>query len=232
VTRARPPLVHAARLGAAAALVVAACWLAACADEPPTESRLLVLDGIEFRLAEVEPYVKFLDVGLPEGGRKTKILRVLEDYLIPLRIAQRTFAAERAAKRKEAEAMASVATNVHELDARSKLLTDRFRRDVPRNKAPLPVAMHLFDPALTGSVSPPIELPHGWILVAAFDFKQSPLALDDYVDSLQVGFLTHTAGAWQEWFAAQKPSLADKATFVHPDYETAIPQWIQPPKRP
>ena len=80
---------------------------AACRSEAAPETRLLVVDGIEIQLADVAPYVAFLDSFLPEGGKKTKIHRVLEEHLIPLRLAQRAFPVERAALAERAKALAA-----------------------------------------------------------------------------------------------------------------------------
>jgi hypothetical protein len=56
--------------------------------------------------------------------------------------------------------------------------------------------------------------------------------MDDIVSSLRVGFVTHTAKQWYDYYEEQKRLLATKATFVHPDWVTAMPEWIQPPRQP
>lgn len=207
--------------------------VAACTRQPPVESRLLVVDGIEIRLEEVEPFVAFLDSFLPEGGRKTKIARVLDEHLLPLRLAQRAFVAERQELRARAEALAAVAGNVAELEQHAAQIETKRRSTLTRTRAMLPIAMRLFDPLQTGAVGPPIEVPQGWFVAGAYDFIASPgLALEDAVDALQVGFVTHTAVQWREWLAEQKQSIADKVTFVHPDYHGALPSWLRPPRQP
>jgi hypothetical protein len=218
-----------------AAGVALAAVLAACGGEPAAsaETRLLVLDGIEITLADVAPYVTFYDGYLPEGGRKSKVLRALEDQVLPLRLAQRAFAPQRAAQRQLAEAICSVATNAIELEQQSQQVRDKRRANLTRGTALLPVGMWAFDPTRVGAVSPPLELPHGWFVVGLFDLKESTgLVLDDYVDALQVGFVTHTRIEFDAWYREQQVLLADKATFVHPDYEHALPSWLRPPKRP
>lgn len=213
------------------ALAVAAA-AAACGREAPAETRLLVLDGIEITLADVEPYVAFYDSYLPEGGRKSKVLRALDDHLIPLRLAQRAFPEERARLRAQAEALCSVATNAYELEQQSQQVKDKRRSNLTRSTALLPVAMHVFDPARVGAVSPPIELPHGWFVVGVFDLQPSPgLVMADYVDALQVGFVTHPSPQFQAWYLEQQGLLADKAAFVHPDFEHAMPPWLRVPPR-
>jgi hypothetical protein len=220
--------------GVVAALTVTGLVLGGCGDEKPVdEPRLLVLDGIEFRLDDVMPYVQFFDSFLPEGGRKTKVQRVLEEYLIPLRLAQRAFPNERQTQKANADGLRSVATNVEELERQTAQVKDKLRANMTRMQALLPVAMFLFDPLRVRAVSDPIELPQGWFVVAAYELFQSPgLQVSDYVDALQVGFVTHTAGEFYKWYEAQKVALASKATFVHPDFVTAMPPWIQPPKQP
>lgn len=217
----------------AAALLAVTVLLSACSGDAPAEERLLVLDGIEIRLAEVEPYVAFLDSFIPEGGRKTKIQRVLDEYLVPLRLAQRAFPAERRQLKERADALRSVATNVNELEQQSRLIKEKRRSNLTRMHAHLPVAMFAFDPLRVGAVSPPLEMPEGWYVVGAFDLRESPgMVLDDYIDALQVGFITHTTSQWHEWYDAAKVELADKASFVHPDYVNAMPPWIRPKKQP
>lgn len=225
-----------ARLALACATAIGAAGLgfATCGGAPPKEERLLVLDGIEIRLADVEPYVAFLDSFVPEGGRKTKIQRVLEDHLIPLRLAQRNFGEQRRALHEQALSLCSVATNVYELEQQTTNRREKRRSEMTRTHAFLPVAMYAFDQLRVGSVSPPLEIPEGWVVVGVHDLKESPAGLlSDAVDALQVGFTTHTPDVWREWYSNEKTRLADKATFVHPDYVHAMPPWIRiPPKQP
>ena len=224
------PFLPLARL---AALTAAALALAGCnRTPPPAEHRLLVLDGIEITLAEAEPYVAFLDSFMPEFGRKTKLRRVVEEHLLPLAVARREFGPQRKEQLELAKQLCSVATNAHELEQQTQQFKDKRRSNMTRLQAKLPVSMFLFDQLQMGAASAPIELPQGYFVVATFDLTRSAMALDDFVDALQIGFVTHTAGEWYEWYEAQKPRLAGKATFVHPDYRDAIPDWIQLPKQP
>jgi hypothetical protein len=218
-------------LGAALA-ALAGAW-SACREQPPAETRLLVLDGMEFQLADVDAYVAFLDSFLPEAGRKTKIQRVLDELLIPRALARRAFATEREQLRQRALELCKVATNVNELDQQTKQVSERRRAEVTRAHLPLPVAMYAFDPLLVGSVSEPIEVPQGFIVAGVFDLREaSQMALADYVDVLQIAFVHHRAADWKQWYQAEQARLADKATFVHPDHVHSIPQWIRPVKNP
>jgi hypothetical protein len=222
------PMPH--RLPLSVALLAALA--AGCSDKTPPETRLLVLDGIEVRLDEVEPYVRFLDESVPEGGRKTKVQRVLEEQILPLKLAQRAFPAERKLLRERAELLRSVSTNAYELEQNAAAIKDKRRAKFPRLHAKLPVAMFLFQLENLGSVSATIELPEGFSVVGSFDAKQHQLALEDSVDALEVAFFTHLGKEWREWLQAEQARVADKLTFVHPDYRFALPSWIHPPKQP
>ncbi|MBL8754861.1 MAG: hypothetical protein JNK15_16265 [Planctomycetes bacterium] len=205
-------------------------WIHAVPDWLDT-GKLLVIDGIEITHRDVAPYVVWLDSYLPEGGLKAKVRRALDDHLLPVRVAQRSFAKERAEQRQRADALRSVATNIEELDRATAQMASRRRSNVSRSKVHLPVAMFLFDPLNVRGTSQPIELPMGWFVVGAFDLVESPAQmLDDYCDALQVGFVTHTADQWRTFYDAQRLELAAKVTWVDPAWVSALPDWIKPPK--
>ncbi|HEU4420824.1 MAG TPA: hypothetical protein VFT55_17935, partial [Planctomycetota bacterium] len=203
------------------ALGALALLLAACGGEAPApESRLLVVDGIEIALTEVEPYIKFLADFMPNAGRKTRVQLVLDQYLLPLRLAQRAFPSQRAEQLARAEALCAIATNVAELEQQAALLPPEMKdvRYLRRTQARLPVAMFLFDQMLQGSVSRPIEVPSGYFVVGCLELRESQSALDDHAKALQIGFVTHTGTEWKQWLEAEHARVADKVTFVHPDY--------------
>jgi hypothetical protein len=209
--------------------------LAACGgNAPPAESRLLVVDGIEIALSEVDPYIEFLASFMPNAGRKTRVQLVLDEYLLPLRLAQRAFPKQRAEQREHAEALCSVASNVEELQQRAAMMPPHMKdvRNIRRTHAQLPVAMFLFNQMLQGSVSPPIEVPSGYFVVGSLGMHETQSALDDYCTALQIGFVTHSGTEWQQWIEAEHARIADKVTFVHPDYREALPTWLKPPKLP
>lgn len=223
-------------VGVALVLVAGACValsLATCREPaaPPVKD-LLVVDGITIGLGELEPYVQFLDSYLPEGGRKAKVRRVLEEHVLPLRLAQRAFAAERLEQLRRATDLCAVASNAAELENQSSAIADRARKNVTRAQARLPVALFLFDPQRTGSVSPPIEVPQGFIVAAAWSITEDALAVGDYADALQVAFTTHRADEWIAWVSAEQKRIADKVTFVHPEYREAMPPWLVLPRLP
>jgi hypothetical protein len=86
--------------------------------------------------------------------------------------------------------------------------------------------MFLFDPLTTGGTSDPIEVPRGWIVASAYEIKEAALVLDDVADAVQVGFLTHSPGDWVTWLEQEQRRLADKVTYVHPDFREHLPEWI------
>jgi hypothetical protein len=56
--------------------------------------------------------------------------------------------------------------------------------------------------------------------------------LNDGVDLLQIFCVTHTQYEWHEFYKAEKQRLADKASFVNPEYVHAMPDWIRQEKKP
>lgn len=199
---------------------------ASAADDP----RLIAIDGVEITFADLQPYVEWLTAFRPSLGERTKYVWALREHVLPLRIAQREFAAERAQQRALAEGLRSVATNIQELEQHAGLITDKRRSDLTRQSAALPVAMFLFDEFSLNAVSRPIELPHGIFVVGAYERHDSPLVMADYVDALQVGFITHTALDWHKYWVAKREEIGAKVTFLHPDYRDDMPDWIQPPE--
>jgi hypothetical protein len=203
---------------------------AGCTEEAkaPPSDLLLSIDGLEIRRAEVEPLVKFFDSIGPEWATRVKYRRALDEFVIPLRLAQRAFPAERAKLLERAQHLRSVATNVIELEKQGAQQVLK-RQDLTRRSVEIPVATFLFDPMTTGGVSDPIEVPRGWILAGAYEIKEAALVLDDLADAVQVGFLTHTPGDWATWLDLEKHRLADKLTYVHPDFREHLPEWIKLP---
>lgn len=212
------------------ATLAASVLLASCSRTPPAPAPavdpdlLLVIDGLEIRLSEVEPYRQFVEQAYPDAGRKTVVQLVLEKHLLPLRMAERAFPAERAAERQRAMDLRSVVGNVLELEQKSELQV-QARRRLTRLQTDLPVAMFLFDQTKQGDVSQPIALPRGYMLTGALDYYQAPLVTEDMVEAIQIGFFTHQVGEWTEWVEAEQKRIKSKITYVHPDYREALPTW-------
>ncbi|MEC7723952.1 MAG: hypothetical protein VYD05_00460 [Planctomycetota bacterium] len=222
---------RARRLCAAAA---AALTLAACsggdAPTPEDDPRLIVIDDITVTFEDLQPYYDWLTEFRPGLGVRTKYAWALREHVLPLKLAEREFPAQRAEQRELARGLCSVATNVMELEQRSALIKDKTRSNLTRQSALLPVAMFLFDELTLNAVSQPIELPHGIFVVSAYERHESPLVMADYVDALQVGFITHTSLDWQKYWIDKRAELGRKVTFLHPDYRDDMPDWIQPPQ--
>jgi hypothetical protein len=225
-------LVAAAALAALGTSLLALVACGSGGGAAPQEDRLLVIDGIVIRLADVEPYVAYIASYLPEGGRKTMIQNVLDEHVIPLRIAQRAFPEQRRVQKERADAICSVAKNWEELEKVTAQIAEKKRSIVVRTAARLPVGIYAFDPLHTGSVSPPLEVPEGWFIAGVYDVMEAPAQMiNDRIDVLQVGCVTHTSREWRDFYEAEKQRLADKATFVHPDYVHAMPAWIRQEKK-
>lgn len=219
----------------APALLLPLLLLAACADPPPetppppaATDVLLRLDGLEITFGEVEPWVKWLDEAMPEGGHRTKVQKVLQDYLVPLKLAQRSFAEQRRPLREQAHQLRSVATNVAELEQQGAQATIR-RQNLARSQIDLPVAAFLFDPLTTRGTSEPIEVPRGFLVAAAHDLRVAGSTVHDLVDAVMVGFMTHTAADFETWKTAEQERVADRATYIHPGYREAMPTWLKLP---
>lgn len=220
-----------------AATLLAALLLVAlpgCSDPEPTaeENRLLVIDGITITFDDLAPYVEFLHSYMPESGIKTRNLSALSEHVLPVAFARREFPEQRAEMLELARGLCDVAQNVNQLDEMTSLMEHRRRSNLTRITAKLPVAKFLFEPLNVGRVSPPLEMPHGWFVVAAYDLFESQLVMSDYVDALQVGFITHTSLEWRNWWDAQKPVIGERVTFVHPDYRDDLPKWMKAPEKP
>ena len=215
-----------------AAIATMAVLANACSSKkhPKDDPRLLVIDGIEVTFAELQPYFDWLTSFRPELGIKTTYIWALRDHMLPLKIAQREFATERQQQLELAQGLRSVSSNIYELEKRAKLIDHKIRSNLTRQSAMLPVAMWLFDEQHTNAVSPPIELAQGYFVVSSYEFYPSPMAMTQYVDALQVGFVTHTSKKWRVWWENKQLTLGKKVTFVHPDYRDDLPEWMDLPK--
>lgn len=233
-TATKSPPVRSVRAGLLAPLAMLATLVAltGCGkDEPPPEKRLVVIDGIEITFDDLQPYYDMLEKYRPELGVKSKYVWAMREHVLPLRVAQRAFPKERAVQLQRAEALCSVAGNITELEEQSKLIEHKRRSNLTRANAKLPVALFLFeDKYQTNAVSPPIELPAGYFVVGGYEYHESQLRAADYVDTLQVGFITHTSKQWLLYWEETKKTLGDKVTFVHPDYRDDMPPWMKIPK--
>lgn len=199
----------------------------AAADPAPHE-RLVSVDGIDITFGDAAPWLEWYDRMYPVRSRRTKLRAILEQYLVPLRLAEREFAELRAEQHRRAQALCAVSGNVLELEQQAGLLVGK-RATVAPGQVELPVARFLFDPLRTGSVSPPLPVPQGWMVVAAHELREGGVAIEDLADAFQVGFHTHERDAWDLWLEQHKRTLHRKVTYVHPDYHEALPTWLRNP---
>ncbi|MGE3175679.1 MAG: hypothetical protein AB7O97_23855 [Planctomycetota bacterium] len=197
------------------------------APPAPTDT-LLVVDGVTVTFADLAPPIDYLERLAPEFSLGHRAQKVLSEYTLPLLFARREFAAERAAQLELARTVRAACDNAEELETLSE---GRMRRRavVSRGDVDMPVAEFLFDPIHAGGVSDPIEVPAGWVLAGAFDLTQNRVAVQDVCDALQVGFMTHHANEWRQWLQQLPVRLADKVTFVHPEFRSSMPPWMKLP---
>jgi hypothetical protein len=165
---------------------------------------------------------------MPESGRKTKVQKVLQDFTVPLRLAQRAFPDQRRTMHERARQLRSVATNVAELEQQAAQQVIK-RMELTRSQTDLPIAAFLFDPLTTRGVSDVVEVPRGYVVAAAHEIKEAASAIADTVDAVQVGFFTHTPADWETWKQLEQERVADKATYIHPDFREAMPTWLKLP---
>lgn len=206
---------------------------------PPAPLRLpdgaaLVLDGVVIQRAEVDAFLPFLRRLDPTMGRNKCIRLVLGEHLIPLAFARREFAALRTEQRTRAEALAKVLGSGGYDDAVQRTKRHdgaEVQTGVIRQALPLPEQEWLFAEEHVGRVSPVLETPQGFSLVAAADRKSGITSAYDRVDALLVRFFTHKAKPYDAWLRALRQrlgSLAQTAKLVHPDYRDALPPWLTP----
>jgi hypothetical protein len=195
---------------------------------PGPDEVLLVIDGQRVMFGDIAEPVAHLDRLVPEYSERTKIAKALTEYVVPLLLARREFAAQREEQLQLARTVRASCSNVRELDARTQD-RPRLHKRVSHADVDLPVASFLFDPARTGAASEPIEVPYGWVLAGAFDLESGSVPLRDACDALLVPFATHTDADFRAWLAALQARLADTVTFVHPDYRLAMPPWMKLP---
>lgn len=223
------------RLGTA---LLAAVLMVGC-DAPrhvgPGPDVVLVLDGIEIKKDELTDLVRYLGTTGERLGELYRIQGALDRHLIPVALMRRAFPAEREAQRERAEAMKrSVAASgdaYPQLRAKGELLHgEATPGNLARHQMELVQAMWCFDEANFGIVSPVLEVPQGFCLIAVQDFVQGPSRTQDGVDAYLVPFYVLDRGKFDAWYLEQKKLLAGRLDYVHPDYVDALPRWLEPPR--
>ena len=223
------------------AAVLGACALAACSDVGPVSGTgpatgpgseaALEFGGLRITRAELEdliPYFESIDRRL---GRQHTRRVVLEEDLIPMKLAQRELVAERRELRERAEALRRVIGNggFPDLVARGQ----RFGATRPdqfwlRQQLPHAVARYAFDESSLGQVSPVIEVPQGFALVATSEIQRGTTMILDRADACLVTFYTHDAQAFGRWLEGALPKLHKTLTWVSPEFAAIVPNYLRP----
>jgi hypothetical protein len=213
--------------------VVVCLALCACEPTPAPPTRdpgvVLEIDGIAVTRADIEEYRDYFDRIDPQMGRMYAARELLDRFLLPLALARREFPAERSALRERASGLRQVADNAIALRRKGALAGGQANEHpATRNSLPFPVSRFAFDPQNLGAVSAPIEVPQGFVLVAPERIDPGDTPVGDLLTAFFVPFYTHDAAEFDAWLADTKAALAGKVTFVHPDYEKALPRWLTP----
>lgn len=226
---------QAARLAAA---LVATILVGGCGEPRPAgpgPDVVLVLDGIEIKKDALTDLVRYLGTTGERLGEMYRIQGALDRHLIPLELMRRAFPAERAVQRERAEAMKrSVAASgdaYPQLRSKGELLGgEATPGNLARHQMELVQAMWCFDEANFGLVSPVLEVPQGFCLVAVQDHVLGATRTQDGVDAYLVPFYVLDRGKFDAWYLEQKKLLANRLDYVHPDYVDALPRWLVPPR--
>jgi hypothetical protein len=227
----RPPLTR----GAAAAvllLVGGGCSRAPAPGPAPADPELaLAFDGLRVTRAELMdlvPYFESIDRRL---GRKHLLRQILEQDVIPLRLAQRDLARERAPLRERAQALHRVVGTggFPELVVKGRPYgVHRPEQGWLRSELPHAVARHAFDEARLGQLSPVLELPQGYALVATSEIRPGATTALDRADACLVTFYTHDAAAFGRWLDGARRKLHTTLTWVSPDLADVVPDYLRP----
>jgi hypothetical protein len=200
-------------------------------DQPAADPGLVLeIDGLRIsaeELADFEDYFRELD---PTMGRNYRIGELLDQFVLPLHLARRAFGEERARARDLATSLAALVGNggYTELVKRGEV-HGGYQPESPfgRNQLPMPVARYAFDERHLFQVSPPIEVPQGFCVIATYKLLQGVSTVQDRVEAYVVLFDTQSTGGFSTWYKAEKQRIGDRVTYVHPDYRDALPPWVK-----
>jgi hypothetical protein len=213
--------------------ICAALILSGCTpDEEPVHPAGLALeiDGLQITVDELKRYDDYFRALDPTMGRMYRTSELLDQFVLPMRLAQRAFPEERAKARVEAAALAKLVGNggYQELVRLGEVLGG-YKPDKPfsRNQLPLALTRYAFDEENVFKASPPIEVPQGFCLIASYRLHQGVTTVEDLVDAYQVPFYTHTNSVFATWYETEKHRIRNRVTYVHPDYRGALPAWVE-----
>ncbi len=214
-------------------ICLAALTQAGCAPdgEPAHPAGLaLEIDGLQITIDELNSYDQYFRELDPTMGRNYRTSELLDQFLLPMRLAQRAFPEERAKARVEAAALAEVVGNggYQEL-VRLGAVLGGFKPDKPfsRNQLPLALTRFAFDEDNVFKASPPIEVPQGFCLIASYRLHQGITTVEDQVEAYLVTFYTHDGSVFSTWYETEKHRIRNRVTYVHPDYRGALPAWVE-----
>jgi hypothetical protein len=221
-------------LTSAAARVAAACLPLACAScnpDPPAipDDVVLVADGIEVRAADVEPLSDYLATTGENLGHRYRAFVALDRQVLPVALARRAFGAERERLRANAEAFRRVLGNegYPGLVSRGKLLSGFGDELVDRSAMDLPAAAWCFREENVGEVSPVLEVPQGFVVIATAEHVPGLTRAEDRVHAYMVPFFTHSSREFTEWLHEARKALVGRVSYVHKDWVDSLPAWLK-----
>ena len=215
------------RLAAALALTTAACGTATEAEPAADPDLLLEVDGLQLWREDFDPLDRYLAEMDRTLGRKYRRRALLENHFLPLLLAERAFAEERAAMLERAAGLVAVAGNGRELEQKGAVAGGAWtEKPILRADLPIPVAAFAFRPEHIGAVSPPIAVPRGFVVASPGEIVPGMSSHVDRVRVFLVPFLTHEAAAFTDWLSPAREALRGKITHIHPDLEGALPEWL------
>ncbi len=196
---------------------------------PPAPGVILEVDGIRIMRQEVDDWYAYVEGYQPTAGRKQAIAFFIETHLLPLRAAERAFAAERSQALERAQGLRSVAGNSLELADKAAQLPEYVaasnyaRTDLEPAVAPFAFALENL-----GRVSDPIPTPRGFVIAAAVDLIPGGTTFSDRVRLCRVDFWMSSGQEYVDWLRDLRSKLQGKVTYLDPEFEHAIPNWLLP----
>lgn len=186
---------------------------------------LLSGPGIRITRAEFEPLDAWIREHDPSLGRKYRAREILDQCLLPIALARRDHAAERARLREAADALRDGCDNSLELRRRGDLAGGgETAEPLPANQLPMTIRDFAFRPENLGAVSPVTETPDGFMLLAPLEIVPGLTSATDAVHAYVIRFDMTSAPA--DWLERARRSLQGVPLQVHPDLEGALPQWL------
>jgi hypothetical protein len=216
---------------------IAGICLFGCEEDPrlapePPPGLVMEIDGLQIWAREIEPWVAYVETVDRRTGRDAAIRGILDNHLIPLKLAQRAWAEPRDELRRRAEALARVVRNggYPELVAKGRAVAgEPLAQTTGRLDLPLPIGAWAFDEDRIGHVSPLLETPQGFSLFSTYRIERGITRTVDRVEAYQVPFYTHPPVEFAAWLVEARAAVSDKVTYVHPGYRRALPPWVKLP---